>query len=207
MNRKIYGEIKDISDEVSIILLFYESARNELIERIHQRDNSLLLSIGICGTLLTLSYTYNTKNPIEELLLFIPFIGFATAMITFQHNLTIGALATYCGKEIDDALRKNGYNLTQWDNSSALREYMSTAEILRAITHGIIPFTFPAVSLYLTKQYFIDTILHFNMNINSYVLFIIWIIGLILTFIGLVVAFYSFHLKMKWYKYHSQKIK
>ena len=83
----------------------YESARNELVQRIQLREQILLFFVGGVATIYSVALGAENKL---EILLAIPYISFGTAVIISQHNSVIGALGHFCAHELWPFLKKVG---------------------------------------------------------------------------------------------------
>jgi hypothetical protein len=115
----------------------YESARLELIERIKLRDHSLLVYLGVVGTILSAALAMPAKL---EILLSIPYIALGVAVIISQHNEVIGSLGDFCARELEPFLRnlQPPEDAPQWDNSAALHDYSMQAIKLRSWGHFLL---------------------------------------------------------------------
>ncbi len=115
----------------------YESARQELIQRITLRDHVLLVYLGAVGTILAIALGTDARN---DILMLIPFISLGAAVLVSQHNSVIGSLGDFCVNELDDffiSLKPSEW-APQWDKSKALQKYSSKSIRLRSWGHSII---------------------------------------------------------------------
>lgn len=119
----------------------YEASRNEVLERIRLRDNTLLAFLGACGVLFGVATADTHRLP---LLVMVPFLGLAAAFIVTQHDRTIGALCAFITQELAPFLQRESEAAPFWESSGYLQRYSSTAMVLRSLSHTIL-ITIPAV--------------------------------------------------------------
>ena len=114
---------------------FYESARQELINRLQLRDNALFVFIGATGTVLGVALGTTAKH---EVLLIIPFLSLALGFIVLQHHEVIGALGRYCKAEIGQVLSDPNSKVRHWDDSITLDKHFDRLVGGRSPAHAAI---------------------------------------------------------------------
>jgi hypothetical protein len=120
----------------------YTSARTELIQRIHLRDNVLLVYLGAVGTVFGLAFGTSIRS---EVLLVVPFFSLGASVILSQHNIAIGSIGAFLVHEIEPFLKQLGEYAPQWDNSVTFHEYSSRGVWLRTIGHTLL-IVIPAIA-------------------------------------------------------------
>jgi hypothetical protein len=102
----------------------YESARNELVQRIQLREQVLLFFVAGVATIYSVALGAGNKL---EILLAVPYLSFGTAVILSQHNSVIGALGHFCADEIGPFLKKlePAEYAPLWESSASLHRYFS----------------------------------------------------------------------------------
>jgi hypothetical protein len=128
---------------------FYESARQELIQRIQLRDNVLLVYLGAIGTIFSVSLGTTVK---PEILLVIPYLALGASVIVSQHNAVIGSLGIFLVFEIGPFLQKLKEGAPQWDNSASLHEYSTRAIWMRSFGHFLLIIVPPVAALSINWQ-------------------------------------------------------
>ena len=89
--------------DVQLLIAYYTAARNELLQRISQRDQVLVLFLGVVGAVFTVCFaSLRSRYPV---FLVLPYLGLGATYVTMQHNSLIYALGHYCRVELDAALR------------------------------------------------------------------------------------------------------
>lgn len=153
----------------------YIAARSEIIERLKLRDQAFYLYLAAVSTIYGIGVG---KDKINELLLIIPFLSLGVASILAQHNITIGAIASYIRTDL------NGYflNVSHWDNSTSLRRVFRHQSLFRKISSYITIGIPPVVSLIINKDYALKTTFPFGL---------LWWICLTLTIIAIYYLYYS----------------
>lgn len=129
---------------------FYDSARQELIQRIHLRDNVLLVYIGVVGTIFGISFGSASA---AQILLVIPYLALGAAVIVSQHNAIIGSIGIFLANEIEPFLKDLGESAPQWDTSNALHEYSKDAIWMRSLGHFLLILIPPVTALVLNWRY------------------------------------------------------
>lgn len=116
---------------------YYDSARQELIERIRLRDNSLFVYLGAVGALFG---AVLAKAISYELLLVVPYLTLGAAFLISQHHEVIGGLESYLVQELEPYLMdvNEDEKIPQWNNSASLQAYYSQAMLSRLIAHSIL---------------------------------------------------------------------
>lgn len=130
----------------------YESARNELVQRIQLREQILLFFVGGVATIYSVALGAENKL---EILLAIPYLSFGTAVIISQHNSVIGALGHFCAHEIGPFLKKlePAEYAPFWESSASLHRYSSKALGLRTLAHIVLIITPAALGLLMNWHY------------------------------------------------------
>jgi CDP-diacylglycerol---glycerol-3-phosphate 3-phosphatidyltransferase len=122
----------------------YEASRNEVLERIRLRDNTLLAFLGACGVIFGVAATDLPRLP---LLVMIPFLALAATFMVTQHDRTIGALCAFITQDLAPFLQAAAEGAPIWESSGFLRRYTSTAMVLRSLSHSILVLTPAALAL------------------------------------------------------------
>src|SRR5258708_37848865 len=125
---------------------YYESARQELIERIRLRDNSLFVYLGAVGALFG---TALAKTAAGQILLVVPYLTLGAVFLMAQHHEVIGNLESYLVNELAPFLDEHEANVPQWNNSSALHAYYGQAMLWRLVAHCMLLLVPPAAALIL----------------------------------------------------------
>lgn len=145
-------------NDIDILKLFYESARNELVQRIRLRDSVILLFLAFAGTIFGLALNSNFSNNSEEsftVLLIIPYLSFGATFLLTQHNTVIAQIGEYCSTEIKvelDKLTKPNIFL-QWDDSNSLKKISKKAIDYRTFGHFILLLIPPITALSINWKY------------------------------------------------------
>jgi hypothetical protein len=113
----------------------YESSRQEILERIRLRDNALLGYLGAAGVVFGVAVGNSSKVPI---LLLMPYLALAAALVVGQHDWTIGAICGFLTEELRPFLENIGEGSPTWESCAFLREYSYTAIGLRTLSHMIL---------------------------------------------------------------------
>ncbi len=116
-----------------IALAFYQSARDEMLMRIRERELAMYVWLGALGTIITVAFKDGATSN-YKILLVLPALALGIAMRTNQHEMLIAALAAYCKTEIGLFL-KDGRDrrLVHWDESVALQKRQEWVVILRNV--------------------------------------------------------------------------
>lgn len=130
----------------------YESARNELVQRIQLREQILLFFVGGVATIYSVALGAENKL---EILLAIPYLSFGTAVIISQHNSVIGALGHFCAREIGPFLKKlePAEYAPLWESSASLYRHSAKALGMRTLAHVVLIITPAALGLLMNWQY------------------------------------------------------
>ena len=120
-------------EEREVALKFYQSARDEMLMRIRERELAMYVWLGALGTIMTVAFKDGSASNYKVLLL-LPPLSIGIAMRTNQHEMLVAALAMYCKFEVGPLLKK-GLNtrLRHWDESEALRRRQEWVVFLRNI--------------------------------------------------------------------------
>lgn len=134
---------------------FYESAREELIQRIRLRDNVLLFYLGAVGTISGVAL--GGGGVTKEILFILPFLTLGVAILVSQHNALIGSLGHFCACEIEPFFEdsSNSEYAPQWDSSDALEGYKQQAIKLRSWGHTLMILVPAIASLSINYSYII----------------------------------------------------
>jgi hypothetical protein len=84
---------------INLLVAYFESARQELINRVNQRDNTVLLFLVAATAIFGVAFGNVTRPAI---LFAISPLGLGVAVIYTQHNTLIGQLGYYCGVEVTE---------------------------------------------------------------------------------------------------------
>ncbi len=130
----------------------YESARNELVQRIQLREQILLFFVGGVATIYSVALGAENKL---EILLAIPYLSFGTAVIISQHNSVIGALGHFCAHEIEPFLKKlePSEYAPLWESSASLHRHSAKTLGMRTLAHVVLIITPAALGLSMNWQY------------------------------------------------------
>jgi hypothetical protein len=100
----------------SVLLAYYASARTELVQRIQQRDQALVLFAAVIGVAVTAVFS---EFGSDVMLFAIPYIGLGATFVSTQHDALVNALGRYCADELGKHLLRVT-PVRQWDNSISL---------------------------------------------------------------------------------------
>ena len=147
----------------------YNAARNEIVERIKLRDQALLLYLAAITTLFGIGLG---KDKMAEILFIIPFLALGIVSIIVQHNLTIGAIASFIRTELKE------YFLTvpHWDDSKSLKKIFKQQSLFRKISAYITIGVPPIISLIINNIYATQTTFPYGL---------LWWLCLVLTIISI----------------------
>lgn len=98
--------------------LYYEVMREEVVEHIRLRDQSLFLYLGASGVIMGIGLGAVSKL---EVLLIIPFLALGASYILSQHDIHICGICRYLSKELNVFLNEDEEMFPQWDNSESLK--------------------------------------------------------------------------------------
>jgi hypothetical protein len=163
---------------------FYESARQELIERIKLRDNIALIFWGAIGAIFGIAFGTSIYT---DILLIVPYLSFGCVIMISQHNSVIGCLADYINNELNPIFTEENKDTINWDRSSALKKYLSHAIWYRTISHFILIVIPSILASFVLVDYY--------SCLNSYKN-VFWWLGVLLTLFTIVIIILS-HLKRK----------
>lgn len=178
-----------------LFIAFYNSARQELIERLKQRDTI----VGLYLTITSVSFTIilnsknigmDTKVNFSAISVFISFLSLAFCCSIANNQIKIATLGRYIRCELMSTLKHN--NLPDWETSKILKKSSIKAIVLQGVFYDII-FLFPQVfdmCMYIYRFFYVHNNLKCGSNGYSYLwidftLFNFIIIISILTFIVL----------------------
>jgi hypothetical protein len=99
--------------ENETLLVYYDSARQEMMSRVSLRENSMMLYFGAVGALIAGAIQANQPM----FLMIIPYLSLGISLIMLHHNAIIGALILYCTQELESTIKSKGVSVVQWDNS------------------------------------------------------------------------------------------
>src|SRR5262245_43565578 len=99
---------------------YYESARQELIQRIQLRDNVVLAFLVAIATIFGISLGTSTRS---EILLIVPYLALGATVLVVQHHAVIGAIGDFLCRELEPFFIKMGHDAPQWDSSQAIKSY------------------------------------------------------------------------------------
>jgi heme exporter protein D len=103
---------------INLLVAYFESARQELINRVNQRDNTVLLFLVAATAIFGVAFGNVTRPAI---LFAISPLGLGVAVIYTQHNTLIGQLGYYCGVEVtEQADRMLWPSPDSWETSKSL---------------------------------------------------------------------------------------
>jgi len=147
----------DDDQNFGLTAAFYEGARNEIIARIGLRDQalslyltaasliaSLVASVYAFGKADTASSTSALMSVTSYLLLIVPLLSYAVALVVSQHNTLIGATEAYLATEFEPAVQALGVRIPQWDTSSTMVETKLYSIRARTRSHRVV-ITLPAL--------------------------------------------------------------
>jgi len=93
----------------------YQAAREEILERIRQRERVLEFYVG--GSAAILAFGFTNDAPSYKSLVFglIGYLSLAAAILVSQHNVAIESLAAFCREKVHRFLKCKGADAPQWD--------------------------------------------------------------------------------------------
>ncbi len=92
--------------------------RTELNQHLQTINQIYSLYLGAVAVLFAGAFT--SRN--YDLLYLVPFLGFGAASLLGSHDKAISCIAAYCAKELDEVFKATDSHITQWDNSTMLRD-------------------------------------------------------------------------------------
>ena len=113
----------DAADQarVQLAVTYHQTARAEIIQRITNRDNVLFLYLAAASALFGVAFS--EFGPGAGILLIVPLLGVGAAFTHAQHNVTIGALASYLTQELGPTVGRAFQDERpvplDWDSSEA----------------------------------------------------------------------------------------
>jgi hypothetical protein len=108
--------------KVSLLIAHFETSRQELVNRVSQRDGAVLLFLAAATTIFGVAFGNVTRPAI---LFAIAPLGLGAAVIYAQHNSLIGQLGYYSGVEVTlqaEEILKKGTWPSSWENSQSLAD-------------------------------------------------------------------------------------
>lgn len=104
---------------INLLVVYFESSRQELVSRLIQRDNALLLFLVATTAIFGVAFGNVTRPGI---LFAISPLSVGVAILFTQHNDVIGRIAHYCGMELTEELEKimGGMLPDSWETSQFL---------------------------------------------------------------------------------------
>jgi hypothetical protein len=154
------------------IRTFYNSGRQEIIDRLKFRDNALILYMAFLGSLVGLCATDKAD---WELLLSIPIVTLGITAIVSHHNEVVGSIAFFLANELSPRLESTGENAPHWENSKTLKKYASTG--LKRMSYSQL--------LFLVGSPFLSLLVNIEHAFIKDPLFVLWVLDLALTIICL----------------------
>jgi hypothetical protein len=148
---------QDVSDNFKIAL--YNTARQELIERIKLRDGALLGYITIVGTTfgITIANKVGSQFDFDGYLinLAIPFLCVIFTLVILQHHIVIGKLAAFTQKEMGFSK-----SVRHFDNSDALHKSKDHLNLRTYAQALLLVFPIIANAAFLWKSKYIISGIH-----------------------------------------------
>jgi len=113
------SEALTVQIRMTLLGTYFQTARDELVHRIGQRDNALLLFLAAATAVFGASFG-DVSRP--ALLFSVAPLGLGASFVLAQHNDAIGALGEYCGMEVTDQAEKilRTRIPDSWDTSASL---------------------------------------------------------------------------------------
>lgn len=175
-----------LDQEQAVAVAFYQTARDEMLLRIRERELATYVWLFSLGTLLTLSFGSNP--PRHDLLLTLPVLALGIVFRISQHEMLIGTLAGYCKNEVGPIV-KNGCNpdLRHWDESDALGHYQRNVVNFRTVINVIL-IVGPAVTALVLNYESLST--------GSLFFRFAWSAGLVFTLASLAFLIQSFLIRL-----------
>ena len=128
----------------------YDSARQEILERLQLRDNVLLIYLGAIGTIFGIALGTSVN---AEILLIIPFLALGASVIVSQHNAQIGIIIYFIVYDLEPFFKKIGENAPLLDSSESIRKFSIQGIWMRSFGHFLVIIIPPIASLGINYQY------------------------------------------------------
>jgi len=128
----------------------HQSTRTEIINRLHLRDNILVLYLGAIGALFSITLGTSAN---KEALLVVPYLCLGAATVISQHQEAIGSIGKFLYHELQPFMQKIRESAPQWDTSNALLEYRPQAIWLRTVGHLLLIVTPAIMALYINWRH------------------------------------------------------
>jgi hypothetical protein len=124
----------DMSDDLcqKSALAFYQTARDEMMLRIREREVAMYVWLGALGTIVTVAFRDSNSSP--RALLILPVLALGISMRLNQHEILIAALAEYCKREVGKYAKLGcPADLKHWDESDTLKARQEWVVLLRVV--------------------------------------------------------------------------
>ncbi len=179
-------------------LSYYESARQEIIERLRLRDHIILSYIISTGAVFGIALSQESNiDKIPLLVLIIPFICMGVAILVASHSIAITSIGLYvdelapaineCRKRAFDKKEDDRLpNLFPWDSSKVFKDRGASSSLTRMIGNSCIILVPSLFSLFLGYAHF-----KWPLEILTDFGALLWLFGVISTIIGSIVLFHA----------------
>jgi hypothetical protein len=155
----------------------FNCLRAEILQRIKYRDNSIFMTIGILGGLLT----FSSNSPYYSVILFYPIISFFISLVWSHNDYRIGEIGEYIKKEYEN--QKTGFgwqkSLSMENNKGGLISGHYRAAIFS--TRGIFCCSQLVSIMYVTYRKYLINSLSSKYEIIGFIIFDLFIV--IVTFV------------------------
>ena len=175
-------------DKLDFIFSNIQDARNNILERVKQREISLIFYLGAVSTIVGVAFNNETSN--ENILLLIPFLSLGITLLISFHNSMMNSLSEYIVNELEPEIRKLGVKTSIWDTSKAMSYVTKRASRFRVSGFLFLILFPPIFSLIMNFSY-----------INVWQILSLWIIGIFCVIISSVI--YISTVNKRW-KFHSK---
>ena len=134
-----------------------EIFNHQLMFRVRQRDNVLLMYLGAAGTLLGFSFSWSNKS---EILLAIPYLCLGCSIILSHHNKLIGSLLDFLSNDLHNFNVNHCSNdyekyvmCPQFETTELFKHDISFMLYFRTTGHSIILLLPCIIALYVNKNH------------------------------------------------------
>jgi hypothetical protein len=118
--------------EAETARITYESSRAEILERIRLRDGALLGYLAAAAAIFGVAAT-NANG--FHVLLVLPFLSLAAALLVCQHDWTVAAICWFITEEIRPFLAEKGAAAPSWEFSATLHKQSFNVIISRTASN------------------------------------------------------------------------
>jgi len=175
---------------INLIKLGIEDSRNNILERVKQRELTLVFYLGAVSTIMGIAFNAEKYN--YNLLLLIPFLSIGTTLLVSFHNSMMNSLSEFIVKELEPELKLMSINVPLWDTSIAMSRVSKRASLLR-VSGFLFLLLFPPI-------FSLSINLAFIGEMDS-IMKSLWVIGLISVIVSILI--FGATVSNRW-KFHNR---